>query len=222
MNTCMLMGPTSGCSETKEYHLLSQFQLPFARNIIAYVLRTCDNLVGVMVFGHKAADNILPWLHMNFSQKFLIQSDDLFLSLPQNIKWRYTYNHARNYVEMFGAIMALLGVDIPTLEGVVQLNFLLTKKRTLEMMECVEELLVDGEVIEAVHQRIEKVKIARKAKVDEMMEALKPGQRQPNGSRLLQTLEANHPVSCCAATWDAAGRSTLEYIFARGVCKGHD
>jgi hypothetical protein len=96
----------------------------------------------------------------------------------------------------------LLGVDIPTLEGVMQLNFLLTKKRTLEMMECVEELLVAGEVIEAVHQRIEKVNIARKAKVDEMMEALKPGQRQPNGSRLLQTLEANHPASCCAASCD--------------------
>jgi hypothetical protein len=32
--------------------------------------------------------------------------------------------------------MALLGVDIPTLEGVVQLRFLMTKKRTLEMMEC--------------------------------------------------------------------------------------
>jgi hypothetical protein len=52
--------------------------------------------------------------------------------------------------------MALLGVDdIPTHEGVVQLRFLLTKKRTLEMMECVEEF-VDGEVLEAVHKRIEK------------------------------------------------------------------
>ena len=66
--------------------------------------------------------------------------------------------------------MALLGVDdIPTLEGVVQLRFLLTKKRTLEMMECVEEF-VDGEVLEAVHKRIEKEKIARMAKVKEIME----------------------------------------------------
>jgi uncharacterized protein YdaU (DUF1376 family) len=66
--------------------------------------------------------------------------------------------------------MALLGVDdIPTLEGVVQLCFLLTKKRTLEMMECVEEF-VDGEVLEAVHKRIEKEKIARMAKVKEIME----------------------------------------------------
>jgi hypothetical protein len=32
--------------------------------------------------------------------------------------------------------MELLGVDIPPLEGVVQLCFLMTKKRTLEMMEC--------------------------------------------------------------------------------------
>jgi hypothetical protein len=52
-----------------------------------------------MVFGREAADNILPWLRTNFSQKFLIQSDDLLLSHPQNIQWRYTYDRARNYVE---------------------------------------------------------------------------------------------------------------------------
>jgi len=48
--------------------------------------------------------------------------------------------------------MDLLGVDIPPLEGVVQLLFLMSKKRTLEMMECIEEF-VDDEVLEAVHQR---------------------------------------------------------------------
>ena len=37
MNMCMLMGPTSSWSKTKEYRVLSQFQLPFAKNIIAYV-----------------------------------------------------------------------------------------------------------------------------------------------------------------------------------------
>jgi hypothetical protein len=58
-------------------------------------------------------------------------------SHPQNIQWRYTLEHARNYVEMFSSIMNLLGVDIPPLDGHVQLRFLLTKKRTLEMMECV-------------------------------------------------------------------------------------
>jgi hypothetical protein len=90
MDVCMLMGQTSGWSNTKEYCLLSQFQLPLARNIIAYVLRKCENLVGVMVFGHKAANNILPWLRsMNFSQKFLIQNE--FLSHLKNIQWRYTY-----------------------------------------------------------------------------------------------------------------------------------
>jgi hypothetical protein len=47
---------------------------------------------------------------------------------------------------MFRAIMALLGVDIPPLEGVVQLRFLMTKKRTLKIMECVEEF-VDSEVL---------------------------------------------------------------------------
>jgi len=170
------MGPTSGWSETEEYRLLSQFQLPFARHIIAYVLRTCDNLrkcdnlVGVMVFGHKAAHNILPWMRMNFSQKFLIQN--VFLSHPQNIQWRYTYDHAQNYVETFCAIMNLLGVDIPPLDGLVQLRFLMTKKRTMEMMECVEEF-VDSEVLEAVQQRTDKVKFARMAKVEEIMEALK-------------------------------------------------
>jgi hypothetical protein len=54
MDMSMLMGPTSGWSETEEYRLLSQFQLPFAKNIIANVLRKCKHLVGVMVFGHKA------------------------------------------------------------------------------------------------------------------------------------------------------------------------
>jgi hypothetical protein len=90
MNTCMLMGPASGWSDTNEYHLLSQLQLPFAKNIIAYVLSKCENLVGVMVFGQKAYDNILtlPWLHPLYSQKFLIQN--VFLNHPQNIQWRYT------------------------------------------------------------------------------------------------------------------------------------
>ena len=60
MNTCMLMGPTSGWSETNEYRLLSQLQLSFAENIIAYVLRKCKNPVGVMVFGQKAYNNIMP------------------------------------------------------------------------------------------------------------------------------------------------------------------
>jgi hypothetical protein len=65
----------------------------------------------------------------------------MFLNHPQNIQWRYLLVHARNYIETFRAIMALLGVDIPTLEGVVQLRFLMTKKHTLEMMECVEEFV---------------------------------------------------------------------------------
>ena len=170
MNVCMLMGPTSGWSETEEYSILSQYQFPFARNIIAYVLCKCENLVGVMVFGHKAADNILPWLRTHYSQKFLIQN--VFLSHPQNIKWRYTLEHARNYVETFRAIMALLGVDIPPLDGHVQLRFLMAKKRTLEMCVCVEEF-VDSVVLEAVQQRTDKVKIARMAKVEEMIEKRK-------------------------------------------------
>jgi hypothetical protein len=81
-----------------------------------------------MVF--KASKNILPWLRMKFSQKFLIQN--VFLSQPQNIQWRYTLEHARNYIKTFSGIMNLLGVDIPPLEGIVQLHFLMTKKRTLE------------------------------------------------------------------------------------------
>jgi hypothetical protein len=42
-------------------------------------------------------------------------------------------------------------------EGAVQLCLLMSKKRTLEMMECIEEF-VDGEVLETVHQRTDKVK----------------------------------------------------------------
>jgi len=98
----MLMGPTSGWSETKEYRFLLQFQLPFVNNIIAYVLSKYKNLVGVMVFGKKAYRNILPWLRNNYSQKFLIQN--VFLSHPQNIQWRYSLEHAQNYIETFRAI----------------------------------------------------------------------------------------------------------------------
>jgi hypothetical protein len=166
MDMCMLMGPTKGWSDTNEYHLLSQLQLPFAENIIAYVLRKCENLVGVMVFGQKAYDNIMPWLRTHYSQKFLIQN--VLLSHPQNIQWRYLLEHARNYIETFRGIMNLLGVDIPPLEGVVQLHFLITKKRTLDMMEFVEGF-ANSEVLEAVHQRTDKVKIARTAKVEEIM-----------------------------------------------------
>jgi len=138
-----------------------------------------------MVFGHKAADNILPWLRMNFSQKFLIQ--DVFLSHPQNIQWRYTYDHARNYIETFRSIMNLLGVDIPPLEGVVQLYFLMTKKCTLEMMECDKEF-VDSEVLEAVQQRTDKIKIARMTKVEalrrkEMEEEEQAWQRKEEQAR---------------------------------------
>jgi len=134
MDMCMLMGPAPGWLDTIEYRLLSQLQLPFAENIIAYVLGKCENLIGVMVFGHKAYDNIMPWLHTHYSQKILIQN--MFLNHPQNIKCSYTLEHARNYVQTFRAIMALLGVDMPPLDGHVQLRFLMTKKRTLEMCVC--------------------------------------------------------------------------------------
>ena len=67
--------------------------------------------------------------------------------------------------------MALLGVDIPSLDGHVQLRFLMTKKRSLEMMERVEGF-VNSEVLESVQQRTDKVNIARTAKVEEMMKAL--------------------------------------------------
>ena len=104
-----------------------------------------------MVFGHKASEIIIPWLRDNYANKLLIQGSDVFLSHPQNIKFSYTLEHARNYVETFRAIMALLGVDIPPLDGHVQLRFLLTKKRALEMMEY-------------------KIKIERTAKVEELQE----------------------------------------------------
>ncbi len=80
INKCMLMGPTKGWSKTEEHHYLSQLQVPFAKNIIAYVLGKCENLVGVMVFGHKASDNILPWLCDNYTKKLLIQGSNVFLS----------------------------------------------------------------------------------------------------------------------------------------------
>jgi hypothetical protein len=155
-----LIGPTAGWSETVEYDYLSQYQFPFARNIISYVLGKCENLVGVMMFGHKAADNILPWLRDNYSKKILIQN--MFLNHPQNIKFSYTLEHAQNYVETFRAIMSLLGVDIPPLDGHVQLRFLMSKKRTLEMCVCVEEF-VDSAVLEAAASRKEMQTAAARA-----------------------------------------------------------
>jgi ribosomal protein L12E/L44/L45/RPP1/RPP2 len=106
-------------------------------------------------------------LRMKFSQKILIQN--VFLSHPQNIKWRYTLEHSRNYVETCNHESSCLGVDIQPLDGHVQLRFLMTKKRTLKMMECVEDF-VDSEVLEAVQQRTDMVKMARMAIVEEMME----------------------------------------------------
>ena len=64
--------------------------------------------------------------------------------------------------------MNLLGVDIPPLKGAVQLHFLMTKKRSLEMMECI----VDSEVVKAVQQRTDTVKIARTANVEEIEAAV--------------------------------------------------
>jgi hypothetical protein len=83
--------------------------------------------------------------------------------------------------------MNLLGVDIPPLEGVVQLRFLMTKKRTLEMMECDKEF-VDSEVLEAVQQRTDKIKIARMTKVEalrrkEMEEEEQAWQRKEEQAR---------------------------------------
>ena len=181
MDGCMLMGPTKGWSDTKEYHYLSQFQLPFAKNIIAYVLGKCENLVGVMVFGHKASENILPWLRDNYTKKLLIQRSNVFLSHPQNIQWRYTLKHAKHYSNMFSKIMVSLGVVIPSfVDGMQLLRCFLTKKYTLEVMEE----FVDSEVLEAVRQRIAMVKIERKAKVEELhREALQRKEEQMEQAR---------------------------------------
>ncbi len=64
--------------------------------------------------------------------------------------------------------MNLLGVIFHHLKGVVQLRFLMTKKQSLEMMECV----TDSEVLEAVQQRTDKVKIATTSKVEEIEAAV--------------------------------------------------
>jgi hypothetical protein len=172
----MLMGPTKGWSDTEEYHYLLQFQLPFAKNIIAYVLGKCENLVGVMVFGEKASENILPWLRDNYTKKLLIQGSNVFLSHPQNIRWRYTLKHAQHYIQMFSEIMVPLGVVIPLfVDGLLLLRSFLTKKYTLEMMEE----FVDSEVLEAVRKRIAMVKIERMAKVEELQgEALQRKKEQ--------------------------------------------
>jgi hypothetical protein len=158
-----------------------------------------------MVFGQKAYDNIMPWLRTHYSQKFLIQN--VLLCHPQNIQWRYLLVHARNYIETFRAIMALLGVDIPPLEGVVQLRFLITKKRTLDMMECVEGF-ANSEVLEAVHQRTDNVKMARTAKVEEMMKALNPKEAANAAKRVEK--EAEVAVAAAAAAAALAAKAKVE------------
>ena len=165
-----------------------------------------------MVFGQKAYDDILPWLRTNYSQKFLIQN--VFLSHPQNIQWRYTYDHARNYIETFRSIMNLLGVDIPPLEGVVQLRFLMTKKRTLEMMECDKEF-VDSEVLEAVQQRTDKIKIARRTKVEEIMKALKPEEVTKTAKRMAAVAVVVAVAVAAVAAAAAARRKEIQEALKR-------
>ena len=122
-----------------------------------------------MVFGHKASENILPWLRNNYTKNLLIQGSDVFLSHPQNIRWRYTLKHAQYYIQMFSEIMVPLGVVIPLFnDGLLLLRSFLTKKYTLEMMEE----FVDSEVLEAVRQRIAIIKIERTAKVEELKETV--------------------------------------------------
>ncbi len=216
MDMCMLMGPASGWSDTEEYRLLSQFQLPCAKNIIEYVLGKCENLVGVMVFGQKATDNILPWLRDKYAKNLLIQGSDVFLSHPQNIQWCYTLKHAQHYVETFRAIMALLGVDIPSLDGHVQLRFLMTKKRSLEMMECVEGF-GNSEVLESVQHRTNKVNIARMAKVEalrrkEMEEAVGPTAAAAAAAAVAAVKEMQEAATVAAA---AAAAADVAAVVAR-------
>jgi DNA polymerase III alpha subunit (gram-positive type) len=120
-----------------------------------------------MVFGHKASENILPWLRDNYNKKLLIQGSDVFLSHPQNIRWSYTLKHAQHYTQMFSKIMVSLGVVIPSfVDGLLLLRCFLTKKYALEMMKE----FVDSEVLAAMRQRIAMVKIKRTAKVEELKE----------------------------------------------------
>jgi len=134
-----------------------------------------------MVFGHKASENILPWLRDNYNKKLLIQGSDVFLSHPQNIRWRYTLKHAQHYTKMFSKIMVSLGVVIPSfVDGLLLLRCFFTKNYTLEMMEE----FVDSEVLEAVRQRIAMVKIERTAKVEELQgEALQRKKEQEEQAR---------------------------------------
>ncbi len=95
----------------------------------------------------------------------VIQGSNVFLSHPQNIRWRYTLKHAQHYIQIICEIMVPLGVVIPLInDGLLLLRSFLTKKYTLEMMEE----FVDSEVLGAVRQRIAKVKIERTAKVKEL------------------------------------------------------
>jgi flagellar motor protein MotB len=175
MDGCMLMGPATGWSDTEEYLYLSQFQLPFAKNIIEYVLGKCKNLVGVMVFGHKSSEK-----RDNYNKKLLIQRSDVFLSHPQNIRWRYTLKHAQHFTKMFSKIMVSLGVVIPSfVDGMQLLRCFLTKKYTLEVMEE----FVDSEVLEAVRQRIAMVKNERTAKVEELKKEQEEQRKEEEAQR---------------------------------------
>ena len=61
------------------------------------------------------------------------------------------------------------------------------------MMECVDEF-VDSGVLQAVHQRTDKVKIARTAKVEEMMKALNPKEAANAAKRVEKEAAAVQPA----------------------------
>jgi hypothetical protein len=100
-------------------------------------------------------------------------------------------------------IMALLGVDIPPLDGHVQLRFHMTKKRTLEM--CV---FVDSVVLKAVQQRTDKVKITRMAKVEEMIEKRKEMQAVAGVAAVAAAIRKEMQAVAAAAA--AASRKEMQ------------
>ena len=90
----------------------------------------------------------------------------------------------------------------------------MTKKRTLEMCVCVDEF-VDSVVLEAVQQRTDKVKIARMAKVEEMIEKRKEMQAAVVAAAVAIRKEMQVAELSCLCSHVGCGKTK----HARGVCE---
>ncbi len=79
------------------------------------------------------------------------------------------FDHVQKCVKLFHQIMVLLGVDIPPLNGVILQCILMSKKK----YDGYAGVFVYGEVLAAVHKRMDDIQNVLKSKVDQLRERMK-------------------------------------------------